>query len=133
VFPPSEQLFPFSEHVFSPSEQLFPFSELVFPLSEQLFPFSELVFPPSEQLFPFSELVFPPSEQLFPFSEHVFSLSEQPQVCLQSFCFCPVPFATRMHPCLLVPVKSKIGVLTEEDPPNEMGCPRQSFFTSLRF
>jgi len=45
----------------------------VFPPSEQLFPFSELVFPPSEQLFPFSEPVFPPSEQLFPFSEPVFA------------------------------------------------------------
>jgi hypothetical protein len=77
VFPPSEQLFPFSEHVFPLSEQLFPFSELVFPPSEQLFPFSELVFPLSEQLFPFSELVFPFSEQLFPFSEHVFPFSEQ--------------------------------------------------------
>jgi len=77
VFPPSEQLFPFSEHVFPPSEPLFPFSELVFPLSEQLFPFSEHVFPLSEQLFPFSELVFPSSEQLFPFSELVFPLSEQ--------------------------------------------------------
>jgi hypothetical protein len=77
VFPPSEQLFPFSELVFPPSEQLFPFSELVFPLSKQLFPFSELVFPPSEQLFSFSELVFPPSEQLFPFSELVFPPSEQ--------------------------------------------------------
>jgi hypothetical protein len=54
--------------VFPLSEQLFPFSEHVFPLSEQLFAFSELVFSPSEQLFPFSEHVFPLSEQLFPFS-----------------------------------------------------------------
>ena len=59
MFPLSEQLFPFSEHVFPPSEQLFPFSEHVFPPSEQLFPFSEHVFPFSEQLFPFLGLVFP--------------------------------------------------------------------------
>jgi hypothetical protein len=30
------------------------------------------------------------------------------QACLQSFCFCPAPFATRMHPCLRLSVLIRV-------------------------